>query len=300
MALNEEQQQKIQDFLDKKLSQEDRSSFENEIKVDENLAQEVKLNADMKTFLSDTPENDLRKSLQKLNKQVTEEKVKSDNSWRYLLLLIPILLLVGWWASNRAGEDALLPIEDTSVETEKAEETTDPATEEVKELPTERKAEDIPPPPIPKERPQRTREKQEKTSRPIAANFDPNPSLEFLIENNRRDNEVTLEVEVKQADIQLLAADSDFDFQFAAVLQSKADLSQQDFKLHLFSNKKADFEDFTPLSSSDLALEKSTDDSYRINFKNKLSLEPGRYYYIIEDFEEEQIYFVEKFEVTIK
>lgn len=299
MALNEEQHQKIQNYLDEKLSQEDRSSFENEIKVDENLAQEVKLHADMKTFLSDTPENDLRKSLQKLNKQVTEEKIKPGNSWRYLLLLIPILLLVGWWASNGAGEDTVLPTEDTSVETEKAEETIDPATEEVKELPTEDKAEDVPPP-TPQEQPQRIPEKQEKTARPIAANFDPNPSLEFLIENNRRDNEVSLKVEVKQADIQLLAADSDVDFQFVAVLQSKADLSQQDFKLHLFSNKKADFEDFTPFSTRDLTLEKLTDDSYRIDFKNKLSLDPGRYYYIIEDFEEEQIYFVEKFEVTVK
>lgn len=303
MALNEDKYRKIQDYLDKKMDQEELGNFEEKLTADEDLAREVKLHADMETFLADTPENDLRNNLQKLSKQVTEDNTQSGNSWRYLLLLIPILVLAGWWMSNRTGEDAgldtVLPLENKAVETDKIEKRIDPPTEEGKELPIENNIKETPPS-IPKNPPKRSREKQEKSLRPIAANFASNPSLEFLIENNRRDNEVTLNVEEKQTDIQLLSADSHFDFQFAAVLQSKADLSQQDFKLHLFSNKKVDFEDFTPLSTSDLRLEKQTDNSYRIGFKNKLSLQPGRYYYILEDFGEETIYFVEKFEVRLK
>ncbi len=303
MALNEDKYRKIQDYLDRKMDQAELGKFEKKLSADEDLAREVKLHADMETFLADTPENDLRNNLQKLSKQVTEDNVQSGNSWRYLLLLIPILVLAGWWMSNRTGEDAgldtVLPMEDKAVETDKIEKRIDPATEEEKELPIENNVKEIPPS-TPNNLPKRSREKQENLPRAIAANFAPNPSLEFLIENNRRDNEVTLKVEEKQTDTQLLSADSNFDFQFTAVLQSKADLSQQDFKLHLFSNKKASFENFTPLSTSDLTLEKLTNDSYRIDFKNKLSLQPGRYYYILEDFAEEKIYFVDKFEVRVK
>lgn len=302
MALNEDKYREIQDYLDKNMTQEDLTQFENELKSDQDLARELKLHQEMETFLADTPENELRNNLQKLNKEAKEDNVQSDNSWRYLLLLIPILVLAGWWISHRTGEEAGLetvsPLEDKAVETDKIEKQIDPAAAEEKELPTENNVKETPPS-TPRNPPKQNREKQKESSRPIAANFAPNPSLEFLIENNRRDNEVSLKVEEKQTDIQLLSADGNFDFQFAAVLQSKADLLQQDFKLHLFSNKKADFEDFTPLSTNDLSLEKLTDDSYRIDFKNSLSLQPGRYYYILEDYTNEEIYFVDKFELKL-
>lgn len=300
MTPNEDKYREIQDYLDKKLSQEDLSHFENKLKADQDLAQEVKLQEEMKIFLADTPENELRKNLQKLNQEVKEGPVKTGKSWRFLLLLLPVLLLTVWWVSSQMMKntvpETLSPMEDVLIETEEKETPNEPVKE--KELPVEDKVED-PSPSVPKEQPTRGREKPAKTSRPIAANFDPNPSLEFLIENNRRDNEVTLEVEEKQANIQVPRAGSSFDFRFVAVLRSKADLLQQDFKLHLFSNKKADFEDFIPLSTNDLSLEKVTDDDYRIDFNSSLSLQPGRYYYILEDFTEEKIYFVEKFEVKV-
>ncbi len=300
MTPNEDKYREIQDYLDKKLSQEDLSHFENKLKADQDLAQEVKLQEEMKTFLADTPENELRKNLQKLNQEVKEGPVKTEKSWRFLLLLLPVLLLTVWWVSSQMMKntvaETLSPMEDVLIETEETKTPNEPVKE--KELPVEDKVEE-PSPSVPKEQPTRGREKPAKTSRPIAANFDPNPSLEFLIENNRRDNEVTLEVEEKQANIQVPRAGSNFDFRFVAVLRSKADLLQQDFKLHLFSNKKADFEDFIPLSTNDLSLEKVTDDDYRIDFNSSLSLQPGRYYYILEDFTEEKIYFVEKFEVKV-
>lgn len=300
MTPNEDKYREIQDYLDKKLSQEDLSHFENKLKADQDLAQEVKLQEEMKTFLADTPENELRKNLQKLNQEVKEGPVKTGKSWRFLLLLLPVLLLTVWWGSSQMMKntvpETLSPIEDVLIETEETKTPNEPVKE--KELPVEDKVEE-PSPSVPKKQPTRGREKPAKTSRPIAANFDPNPSLEFLIENNRRDNEVTLEVEEKQANIQVPRAGSNFDFRFVAVLRSKADLLQQDFKLHLFSNKKADFEDFIPLSTNDLSLEKVTDDDYRIDFNSSLSLQPGRYYYILEDFTEEKIYFVEKFEVKV-
>lgn len=300
MSLNEDKYGKIQDYLDEKLSEEDLTQFEKELKNDQDLARELKLHQEMETFLADTPENELRKNLQKLNQGVKEEEVKTGNSWRFLLLLLPVVLLMLWWGSSQMIKnpvpEAVPPMEDVSIEPEKKETPEDPVKE--KERPVEESVEE-PPPSEPKQQLPPSREKPTETSRPIAANFAPNPSLEFLIENNRRDNEVILEVVEKQANIQVPTAESNFDFRLVVVLQSAADLLQQDFKLHLFSNKKTDFEDFTPLSTNDLSLEKLTDDSYRINFKNNLALQPGRYYYILEDFTEEEIYFVDKFEVKL-
>lgn len=300
MALNEDKYGKIQDYLDKKLSREDLIQFENELKTDQDLARELQLHQEMEAFLADTPENELRKNLQELNQEVEEGKVKTGNSWRFLLLLIPVLLLMAWWISSQMVKNTVPetapPMEDVWIESEKKETSDDPAKE--KELPEEDGVEELPPS-VPKQQPTPSRKKPTEASRPIAANFDPNPSLEFLIENNRRDNEVTLEVEERQANIQVPTVGSNFDFRFVAVLRSATDLLQQDFKLHLFSNKKVDFEDFTPLSTNDLSLEKLTDDSYRIDFKSNLSLQPGRYYYILEDYTEEEIYFVDKFEVKL-
>lgn len=300
MALDEDKFGKIHDYLDKKLGQEDLTQFENELKNDQDLAQELKLHQDMATFLADTPENELRKNLQKLTQEVKEGKVKTENSWRFLLGLLPVLLLMVWWVSsqmiNKTAPEARPPMEDILIEPEKKEAPEDPVKEN--ELPVEDSVEE-PTPSLPQQPSSPSRKKPAEASRPIAANFDPNPSLEFLIENNRRANEVILEIEERQANIQVPTAESNFDFRFVAVLRSAADLLQQDFKLHLFSNKKADFEDFTPLSTNDLSLEKLTDDSYRIDFKNSLSLQPGRYYYILEDYTKEEIYFVDKFELKL-
>jgi hypothetical protein len=81
------------------------------------------------------------------------------------------------------------------------------------------------------------------------------------------------------------------------LLKSSQKLKDKNFKLHIFSNDKKEFADFNPSFSFDISLENTEADSYQINFQKKLTLKPGLYYYLLEDFDIEKIYFTEKFNV---
>ena len=81
------------------------------------------------------------------------------------------------------------------------------------------------------------------------------------------------------------------------LLHSREDISQQDFKLHLFSNDRQAFDDFSPMNTSDLTITPIEGDIYEIDFARSYDLEPGLYYYIIEDLSQEKIHLVEKYEV---
>ena len=70
------------------------------------------------------------------------------------------------------------------------------------------------------------------------------------------------------------------------------DISKKKLKVHLFSNKKSDYEDFLSINSSPLAVKQNL----TFDFQNSINLKPGLYYYIIED-EVEKIHLAGKFEV---
>ena len=94
MALSEDTQRRIQDYLEDAMSAEERLRFEAEMRGDEELAEEVALQQEMEAFLAETPENDLRKSLQALGEQAEDDE--RPNNWWYLLSLIP-LFGAAWW-----------------------------------------------------------------------------------------------------------------------------------------------------------------------------------------------------------
>lgn len=273
--------------------------FEQELKGDDELQEEMALHQDMEELLSDSPENALRKNLNLLSGEVKEDRPNSSR-W-YLLALIPVVLAIGWWlwpGSPETTTNQLTPpaIEQETNQEPAVEQNTIPDTnkDEVDDTPeSERKF--TPPPATPN--PGRRKRKTPEAPRAIAANFTPNPSLEFLIENNLRDNEVKIELEEKQVNVQLESADEATAFNILVQLQTQGDLSQQDFKLHLFSNDRQAFEDFSPLSTIDLGIKPKGENSYEIAVNQSYSLTPGLYYYVLEDFAEEKIYLVEKFEV---
>ena len=67
--------------------------------------------------------------------------------------------------------------------------------------------------------------------------------------------------------------------------------------MHLFSNKKTEYEDFLPITSSDLEFKKSEEGNI-FDIEKSIVLKPGLYYYVVED-ENEKIHFVQKFEVRL-
>lgn len=303
MAFDEEKYRKIEDYLENRLKGESRKKFEKEMQADDELSKEVELHKDMEELLSDSPENALRKNLSRLAGETTVESKKTSSKWA-LVLLVPILLALSWWflSGNNTSQESnptpeteeIAPApQDQNSDSEIIEEERLNPTESEPEETSEPAAKPSTPPPSPG----RKRGQREPAPRAIAANFVPNPSLEFLIENNLRDAELSVKLTKQQTDVQLDGADEPAPFAIRLQMQSREDISQQDFKLHLFSNDRQAFDDFAPISSDDLDIVPLEADVYEINFKKSYSLEPGLYYYLVEDFSEEKIHLVQKFEV---
>ncbi len=299
MALNEEIYGKIQDYLAGGLSEQERIAFEQMMNADEALAQEVALHADMEELLADSMENKLRASLQLLSNQVQEEPLGSGRSLsiKWLWLLIPVVLFAGWWLLKSPLQDqpssGNIP---RKIIMDSQEEARDESTEETEIEEAIPKTEGL------EEQQQQEPSLPSKTEKPsspnrvIAANFEPNPSLEFLMDNNLRSDDYEWTETQLQKNVTKTASEA-FTFRFSGNLKTTADLSKQQFKLHIFSNKPEAFEEFSPSATHDLILQSTATDTYQIDFQKQMMLSPGLYYYLIEDFSEEQIYFVGKFEV---
>ena len=313
MAKNEENYDKIQRYLDRELNEEELSAFEQEIESDASLADEVNLHQDMQDFLGDSPENDLRKQLEKLSANYKDTPNTQKFTSKYLLWLLPIFLLVGaFWllnpststnTNNTIKEKTTLPTE----KQEQIDQVEEQSNQEVKasDKVEEKKEEDQKSTPKKEEKKSRPAKdffdkdvnsnKKENTTQVIAANFDPNPSLEFLIENSTRGNETTLAISSKQSDANFQK--SGIDFIVAGTFESEENLLDKQMKVHIFSNDPEAFDNFEPLYSEDLKLNNSAENTYSFNFNDTFQLTKGLYYYMIEDYEEEQIFFVEKFKV---
>lgn len=298
MALSEETYDKIQRYLDGELTTEERGAFEQEMETNQEFAQEVALHANMEELLADSPENELRRNLKMLGEEVKDEPPATGGSLlsKWFWLLVPLMLFAAWWLLQPPLEE---PPSAIDVREEPFGEDVQSNQREGDFLPGETPPEETPPKnetPTENRAPETKKEESNTTSRPIATNFNPNPSLEFLMDNNLRSDEFEwTETELQQNVTG--TANQPFRFRFTGTLETAADLSKQEFKLHLFSNDPAAFDNFEPLSTNDLMVQKKGEDAYLIDFHKSMTLAPGLYYYLIEDFTEEQIYFVEKFEV---
>ena len=122
MALNENILQQLQRYLDQDLNAEEAKAFEAELQSNEALAKELALHQEMQALLSDTPENALRKNLQDLSNNFQETPSSKSNPLRYLLLLLPLLLLAIWWVFMPAEINQTNPEIPTDLPIEEAKE----------------------------------------------------------------------------------------------------------------------------------------------------------------------------------
>lgn len=312
MKFNEDIYNKIQKYIDGELYGDALRIFEAEMAANPALAEEVALHRDMEVFFSETPENDLRKNLQTLGERVQiadvgaekQEKTK-PGSKKYWWWLLPVVVLLGWQIYNSQtttidAADALPSEYEEDVESNETEEKKDtttimgspPDTLEKEEEPPiidDREYATFEPPKSPEENPQL-----------IAANFEPNPSLELLIGNNLRDNELEIELKQKQQNIQLSSSKAATPIRFSLLLRSKEDMSKKSLQWHLFSNDKTAYSNFLSIVSDKVEVRKNGEDLYEVDVQKRVILEEGLYYYLLENVEVEKFYFVEKFEVKSK
>jgi hypothetical protein len=311
MLINEELYDRIQRYLDQEMSVEEARAFEGAMAEDEALAKEVALNRDMQAMLGKSPENELLTNLEILSREVEDIPSSSGTSWRPLLWFIPVVLFIGWLvfapgSDNDQESQVQTPVEQPE-NVPSLDESTSPEEAPIQEEETEEveaKKEVTPVPPDEAKKPEiptKPIKKQTQKSQPIAAaDFEPNPSLDFLIANNVRNIETVLTVQQQQQDIKLAKAGDEVPFELKAQFESEVNLSDKNFKLHLFSNKKADFDNFEPMFTFDLSLLPGDENIYKVAISQNLNIQPGLYYYLIEDYETEKIYYVEKFEVRLK
>ncbi len=132
MELTPELQELIDQYLNRELKGQALHAFEDRLKRDKDLAEEVAFQREMHLSLAETPENELRKMLQQLSLQVTESTIKTPKAkwWDRLfptdgtshffngLLGHPqvrlaglgaVLLMIGWWFSPAKTELATIP-----------------------------------------------------------------------------------------------------------------------------------------------------------------------------------------------
>lgn len=303
MEFSEEIYRKIQRYLDGQLGPEERAAFEREMEANAELAEEVSLNREMKIFLADTPENKLRKNLKILSQQEVEpQKVISKKYW-WWLLFIPVLSLVIWWGVNRYQEksdmEEVVQDENTSDALFDTESDTIPLIEEVGPKEPDQELEERPtqqPDSVPKKQtPSENAIQKTEDKGPIAANFDPLPALEFLIDNQVRSDDFQWMDTRPQEDVSLPSPNESFNFRFTGSIISEEDLSEKDFQLLLFSNSPEAYEAFDPLFTFPLAFSATDGNTYQINFQRSLTLPSGLYYYFIEELVTERVIWINKF-----
>ena len=301
MAFNDDLYRRIDEYLENELSSDERRNFEQAMSEDEELAKEVALQKEIQELLADTPENELRQNLERLNKQLVEKETPSRPGWQWGALLLLLILPIIWWL-YKPGEENIEPPTINQEQQESLKEDNSPSTEEIPEkdidLPINREKDQAP------AKIEKTKEskpkpptQKQKDPGPIAANFDPNPSIEFLISNNLRSGDIEWNDIQKPQNKLPSSGNASIPFRFSAKLQSSEDLTEKKFKLHLFSNEEEAFDNFEPMTSFDLNLNSISEGVYSIDFQADLSLTPGLYYYLIEDYEIEKIHYVNKFEL---
>jgi hypothetical protein len=316
--LNE--QEKIERYLNGEMNDAEKSVFEQEMKNNKVLSDEVALTKDLADFFKDRKIG-IEHTLSNLgNEYFTDEKpAKPNNSTPHAVtdspsfnnarfiapaLLLLVIIIGCFWYFNNTDEnpaDMYVP-EMTATEAEKIindgmldeqgnevinNENTAPKIEENQQIePIDSKKE------IPKLEIEEIKETPKKEEKPMAtldeANFKENSVLESLIrENVRSDSQTSITAPFKGQTFQQKKG--------MVILNFKGVTTEEDqFEVVIYDNKITNFNnDYRVLN----ALLKKTpdDDGFKLSFNLKVELKPGLYYYIIRQKDNPEIIHISKF-----
>ena len=133
----------------------------------------------------------------------------------------------------------------------------------------------------------------------IAANFEPNPALEYMIGPGQyRDNNPGGFHWTRAPQTQPVFASRDGKTRF--ILDVAADAPAKlvsQLQWRVFSNKKTDYDAGRFLYGGQFLAQAAAGNSFTLSVQADLPLRPGLYYYLVEDEEKGDLYFVGKFEV---
>lgn len=269
--------EKIEQYLNKKITGKAKQAFERDLKLDDDLRKEVDLHKDLASYLGGGASEDaLRKNLNKIGNSHRRKNKMVRGSIIFLLLLI-LLGLVVFYFNKTSPSKEMLDHMPTNQESQQI----DPP------IPTNEKAiiiEQIAP--SKKTKPQAS---IKANSLPIAANFKQNPLLESHLGNSVRGG--TYHFEITQS--LFIKEKAKTTFVLNGSINTDESPIQSTIQVHLFSNSKEDYESFAPLASSFLSYSPS-ENGFTFEVKEALKLAPGLYYYLIEDTDSGEIYKVDR------
>lgn len=274
----------IERYLLGRLSDDERQEFRVALLFDESLRQEVE-----DTRL-------LHQHIQQLKTATKQPKSKKIIWWLIGSLLMISIAMVAYFGNknNLVKKQENTP---TTIETPQKtiKKTTEPATDELlKKDQIEKKKEEnqLEIEPFVPEKKETT---PQKSSPPIAAaDTKTHPYLDQFTTGGFRNNEVKITVNSPKINEKLTAENGNINLDIKAVLSLDKTPEKERFVVRLFSNKKADFDNFKPILSYNPTISESGKD-YNLSFNAILPLPKGLYYFIIEDNEKEDMIYVGKF-----
>ena len=382
MELTPDIQLLIEQYLNGQLSGQALQAFEERLAAEEALTAEVDFQRKMHHFLADSPENDLRKTLQMLSDQVVEPKKKVDKAWfwwlfpengttnvldwlfgqpqRHLAWLLPLLLLAGWWLTSqrtipaqgdnlvnndsiKSGleaspisspiESPINPIveeEDTleqptfpinrEIEKPKTNPIKEPYVNQEKPTPLPPKKDKIIPPNIKEEDlvPERTVQTPSDDTAKVL-NIEPRiPSLgetmsslppppeEYythpILHPMMQRNEGAFQMKPDSSIFNFVIESENelTNFYFVGQIAQRKRIAKKGLQFHLFSNQAEDYEYFEPITSLSLKGQVINKERYQYEVQQQFDLAPARYYFIIQDHEGKDFYYIGDFTVIVE
>jgi len=294
-----ENQEKIEAYLSGTLTGTVLEQFEAELLTNEALAMEVSIHRDMAALLVSSPKDELRANLANLSDDyiVAKEGFNWDK-WLPLLALAALMIASIWYSYNLKTANYNVPemvIPETTVAPSIVAPVQDSTTIQQKE--SVQKEQTAPKKPTPKKQPQflpDTPKPQPKKPNPAiaAADLAPNPALESFINNQVRSGDFDFEV-AKVNDLAIV--DDEVVIKYQGQLTTNEDLSEYAFTAHLFSNKVADYENFSSIKSWNIGFTEFSETIMQFNIEEQMQLKPGRYYLYLEDADSGTIYNVQTF-----
>lgn len=286
--------QDIERYLAGDLDGEALAKFESRLTTDQDFAVEVQVNKDLDRFLKPDEEDQLEAQLKAVSEKYAPAPTNSPWKWGIRLGVALLLILIVRWlwkpASVTPASVEPAPIETTAPEESrqaKEEEAITPPVEEPKPAET---------PSSPTPSPKLEQKKQEEaSSRPIAANFAPNPLLEAEMGNLSRSLSFTLEIQQPHRDQTFSLSNGKVDFSLEGKIEFEigSDLALQAL---IFTNKQEDYESYQAVHTIPLQLGTEAKE-FPINYQTTLPLGEGLYYLIIENVNSGEVHLIERFRV---
>lgn len=278
----------IDQYLRQELADDERQAFRVALLFDEELRQEVE-----DTRL-------LFQQLQGTASALTSPQSKNWLKWLLGALALGIILSLGYWMPASWFEQEPAPSMTTPMDSSKMEGPSQRIpTKEVETQPEkDRVPEEAPASTLPKASPKpKAKLKKTEPSQPIAAaDSKPHPYLDQFTKAGFRSNGSTVRIRSPKMGQILPLKNGKIELHIEGTLALEEAPDEERFVIRLFSNKKADFDDFKPLFSGYPTL-RAKGAEYELYLSQTLELSPGLYYFILEDNAIEDMIYVGKIKV---